>query len=233
MITENSNYNERKYTIMKKIIMALLAAAAINATATVHITWMGTENEVIDVILFEHNIWHDGTSLAIYYTRVQFFFVCDPPLNANNSDFETHVEATLKDGTFDGSLGHIYGNAWDWAFTAVSFPQSNWAFEFDTPEPLNALFVLAVFEATELAREEWGFDGQYFWTWTMMLSDESKYDGPEPPDTYAVFKENGFHGGSGYGDLPFYDIPVIPEPATGLLALAGIALLAARKRKRK
>jgi len=79
----------------------------------------------------------------------------------------------------------------------------------------------------------------YFW-FTVLIFDEDTVDGSSSYQAYDMLFQ--FNADAGTGNAlsnirlefrDFYNIEHIPEPATALLALAGIGLLLAQKRKRK
>jgi len=206
---------------MKKMIMTLFAAAAINATA-LEVTWTFTEEDVIGTL----GIW--ASDYSLYYSRIQFFFGCNPP--TAHSTWETDVHYLLDDGTFNGSG--------PWAYTEVVSPNADgWTFNFDTgtDASLSVFHVCAVIEVTPYYQTEMMNEPYHQYLYGYMTEIDADRYGVNPnlvTDLWDGYEVDGISfGWFDSRDYPEYNM--IPEPATGLLALGGAALLLLRRRRRE
>jgi len=224
---------------MKKMIMMMVAAStlALGARAGTTVEW-GLD---VDSANFINRYYIPPFNVDYGLSRFYIFVVeSDTQYFSLDCANFLSLSAQLQDGTFDGTGPLILD-----ALVFDSYPfgdPENWmewqspTFFSDIPEGMNfGLLFLAEFEKPD------NVNG-----WSISLSDPGRVWVEGITFTYAPMaladSSTGHDTGGknifffNTGDIGWYSINnnlaiAIPEPATGLLALAGIALLVRRKRK--
>jgi len=229
---------------MKKFIMAAMAATALAANAGTTGTW-GTNYAELNYAFMGsvdgsptdyfsdngENLRTDGTIKV--FEEAHFFLSTTPPsFYGENGKWTTFMDFYEEDPEF---FTDFMMNIWDhetWVAQERVVWEDNWDYtaKWELPSTIDMgevydAFVIVILKLSDIFMEETGL-GEYIW-----IGAEATGVGG---NMSLNFKARTFWGndeGLRYDSFDFSYLFPVPEPATGLLALAGIALLVRRKRK--
>jgi len=203
---------------MKKMIVMMMAAAlAFSAQAgTVSIYWLCFHQNDSASTWFGSNI--DGNP-AVDPSDI---LTCVVDWNAYGA-----VMSAVAAGTFNEGMAGVLDYKWgyDWLVGLGGHTTSDF-FEVEVDDTVGSAFLLTLWTGDPAAAYWYAYSHESFFV-DITVGDAFYLTLGFRP---AVGWGDGEHSGSTWAGGPTVVLPV-PEPATGLLALAGIALLIRRKRK--
>ena len=232
---------------MKKVIMAAMAATALAANAGTTGTWGADYKELNYAFMSTvegspgnyfsddnpERLRTDGTIKV--FEEAHFFLSISPPsFYGVNGEYTTFFEFYDDTEFFTDFMMNIQDHD-TWVAQEYVVWEDNWDYTWNLPSTIDMVtpgavidaFVIVILKLSDTFMADTGL-GEYVW-----LGAEAT-GGSGQTNMRLNFEAYTFWGeveGPSHDYFNFSYLFPVPEPATGLLALAGIALLVRRKRK--